>query len=223
MADDDDKTVVFVVQNEVFQPVNRFNIQVVGRLVEHDNVGLSEQRLGKQHLDLEPGVGIPHQVVVQLHGDAKTLQKARSVGLSLPAIELCKLGFQLAGLHAVFLGKIVLFIEGVFFLHDIVQVLVAHDDSIENRIGVILVLVLLENGQARAGLEKHLAGGRLQLAGENFQKRRLARAVGADDAVAVAGGKLQVDLLKKNTAAKLHGKIGNGNHAVSPSNNSYFR
>ena len=160
---------------------------------------------------------------MQLHGDAKTLQKARSVGLCLPAIELCKLGFQLAGAHAVVLGEVVLFIEGVLFLHNIVQVLVAHDDSIENRIGVVLVLVLLQNGKARAGLEKHLAGGRFQLAGENFQKRRLARAVRADDAVAVAGGKLQVDLLKKNAAAKLHGKIGNGNHAVSPSNNSYFR
>ena len=77
---------------------------------------------------------------------------------------------------------------------------------------VILVLVLLQNGHARAGLEGNAAGGGLELAGEDFQERRLARAVRADDAVAVAGRELQVDLLKQNAAAELHGEVGNRDH-----------
>ena len=90
--------------------------------------------------------------------------------------------------------------------------LVAHDDSVENGIGVILVLVLLQNGHPRAGLDGYLAGRRLELAGQDLQKRRLARAVGADDTVAVARHELQIDLLEQHRPAKLHGKIGNRDH-----------
>ena len=153
---------------------------------------------------------------MELHGDAEPLQKPRCVGLCFPAIELCKLGLELARTHAVFLGELVLFVERVLFLHDIVQVLVAHDDGVQNGVRVILVLVLLQNGQARAGLEGNAAGGGFELSGEDFQERRLARAVRADDAVAVAGGELQVDLLKKNAAAELHGEVGNRNHIGTP-------
>jgi hypothetical protein len=45
-----------------------------------------------------------------------------------------------------------------------------------------------------------LAGGGLQIAGEDAQKRGFAGAVGADDAVAVAGSEFQVNMLKKRLA-----------------------
>ena len=90
--------------------------------------------------------------------------------------------------------------------------LVAHDDGVENGIRVVLVLILLQNGHPRAGLDENFAGCRLQFARQELQKRRFARAVGADNAVAAAGRKLQIDLLEQHRAAKLHGKVGNGNH-----------
>ncbi len=42
-----------------------------------------------------------------------------------------------------------------------------------------------------------LAVGGGELAAEHAHQRRLAGAVGADDAVAVAGGKLEIDILKE--------------------------
>ena len=79
-------------------------------------------------------------------------------------------------------------------------------------VGPILVLILLQNGHPRAGLDENFAGCRLQLARQELQKRRFARAVGADNAVAAAGRKLQIDLLEQNRTAELHGKIGNRDH-----------
>ena len=73
MADHDDEAGVLVIQNEVFQPVDGLNVEVVGRLVEHDDVGLSKQRLRQQHLHLVSGVGVCHEVIVVLDRNAETL------------------------------------------------------------------------------------------------------------------------------------------------------
>ena len=140
-------------------------------------------------------VGIAHEVVVQLDRDAETLQELGGVGFGLPAVQLGEFGLEFAGAESVFLGEVLFFIEGVLLLHDIVEVLVAHDDGVEDGVFVVLELILLEDGHARAGLEEDIAGRRLQLAGEHFQEGGFAGAVRADDAVAVAGCELQVDLL----------------------------
>ena len=52
VAHDDDKAVVLVVQDEIFQPVDGLNVEVVRRLVKQDNVRLTEQGLCQQDLDL---------------------------------------------------------------------------------------------------------------------------------------------------------------------------
>ena len=75
VADDDDKAGVLVIEDKVLEPVDGLYIKVVGRLVEHDDVGLSKQRLCKQHLDLQTRVGIGHEIVVELYRDAEALQK----------------------------------------------------------------------------------------------------------------------------------------------------
>ena len=168
VADHDDKAGVFIVQNEVFQPVDGLNIEVVGRLVEHDHVGLAEQRLRQQHLHLIPGVGVRHEVIVVLHGDAKALQKPAGIGLGFPAVHLGELDFQLTRAHAVFFREVLFFVQRVLFLHHVVQVLVAHDDGVEHRVCVILELILLQHRHPRAGLEGDRTGRWLQLAGENL-------------------------------------------------------
>ena len=214
MADDDDESCVLIVEDEVFQPVDGLDVEVVRRLVEHDDVGLAEQGLREEHLHLQARVGIAHEVVVQLDRDAETLQEFGGVGFGLPAVQLGKLGLQFAGAEAVFLGEVLFFIEGVLLLHDIVEVLVAHDDGVEDGVFVVLELILLEDGHTRAGLEEDIAGRRLQFAGEHFQKGGFAGAVRADDAVAVAGCELQVDLLEQNAAAELHAEVGNCDHSL---------
>ena len=122
-----------------------------------------------------------------LDRDAKPLQKAAGIGLRFPAVHFRELRLQLAGAKAVFLAEILFFIQRVLFLHHVIEMLIAHDDGVKDRVLIVLELVLLEDGHARIGLDRNGAGGRLKLTREDLQKRRLARAVGADDAVAVAG------------------------------------
>ena len=75
VADDDHKAGILVIQNEILEPVDGLNVKVIRRLVEHDNIGLSEQCLCKQHLDLQARVGVGHQIIVEFHRDAEALQQ----------------------------------------------------------------------------------------------------------------------------------------------------
>ena len=81
-------TVPLEVQQEVLQPVHRVDVQVVGGLVHHQQVGIAEQRLGQQDLHLQPGVQGGHVVIVELGADAKALEDAAGVALGLPAAQL---------------------------------------------------------------------------------------------------------------------------------------
>ena len=125
-----------------------------------------------------------------------------------------KFGFQVCSPQAVFVGEIGLFIDGVLFLHHIIQMLVAHDDGVQDGVFVVGVLVLLQNGDPLVGIDGDRAAGGIQLAGEDPQEGGLACAIGADDAVAVAGQELQVNMLEQPLAAKLHTEIADSNHFV---------
>ena len=58
-----------------------------------------------------------------------------------------------------------------------------------------------------AAVEDHLARGRLQLAGQQIEERRLARAVRADDGVAVALLHLQADVFDRAQAAEVFAQV----------------
>ena len=214
VADHDDGSLI--VQQEVLQPVDGFDIKVVGRLVEHDDVGIAEEGLRQQNLDLVAGIGIGHLIVVLAHVDPKALKDAAGVGFRLPAVHLGKFGLKLGGEDPVLVGEVLFLIDGVLLLHHVIETLIAHDDGIHDRIGVILELVLLEDGHTDAGLDRHVAAGRLELARKDAQEGGFACAVGANDAVAVARRELQIDVLEQDGAGKLHAKIGNGYHMRTP-------
>ena len=202
------------VQQEVLQPVHRVDVQVVGGLVHHQQVGIAEQGLSQQHLHLQPGIQGGHVVVVQVGAHAKALKDAAGVALGLPAAQLGVLRLQLAGQQTLLVGHLLLGIQGLLLLADVVQPLVAHDDRVHDVIGVIGVLILLQHGHADVGQHGHLAGGGLQLAGQDLQKGGLAGAVGADDAVAVAPQELQIHMGKQRGAAVVQAQVGDSDHGV---------
>ena len=202
------------VQQEVLQPVHRVDVQVVGGLVQQQDVRIAEQGLGQQHLHLQPGVQGGHVVGMELGAHAQALEDAAGVALGLPAAQLGVLLLQLAGADAVGLGHLLLGIEGLLLLADVVEALVAHDDGVHDVVGVVGVLILLEHRHAGLGQDGDLAGGGLQLAGEDFQEGGFTRAVGADDAVADALGELEIHVGKEGLAAVGQAQVGNCNHVV---------
>jgi hypothetical protein len=72
---------------------------------------------------------------------------------------------------------------------------------------IVAELVLLEVGHALARIERDVAGGRLQHAGQDLHESGLARAVGADQAVAVAFAELDRDVFEKRLGAELDGDV----------------
>ena len=192
------------VQQEILQPVDGLNIQVIGGLVQHNDLRVAEQCLCQQHLHFQTGVGGAHVVVVHFGGDTQTLQHTGGIGFGFPSTHLRKLHFQLRGADAVFVGEVLLLVDGILFLHNIIKMAVAHDDSIHDGILIVGVLVLLQHGDTLPFRNGDGTGGGIQFAGEQPQESGLACAVGTDNAIAVTGEELQVNVLEQPLAAELH-------------------
>ena len=63
---------------------------------------------------------------------------------------------------------------------------VSLDDSVQHNLIVVFLLILFEEGETLSGRNVDRAVCRIELTGQNFKEGRLAGAVRADDAVAVA-------------------------------------
>ena len=196
-----------VVHEKILEPYDAGKVEVVRRLVEQYYVRASEQSLGQQYLDLHSRVHIPHGRIVKGGGHAETLQNAACVGLCLPAAQLGKFLLKLCGAYAVLVGEIGLVVNGVLLLAAVVKALVSHYHRVHDGIIVVHILILFENAHALFRRYGNAAGRGLKLAGQDLYEGRLARAVRADDAVAVSGGKLQVNAGKQHVARKIYGKV----------------
>ena len=201
-----------VIHQEIFQPDDARKVEIVRRLVEQDNVRVAEERLRQQDFHLQARIHVGHHRLVMLRRDAEPLQDAGCIRLRLPAAEIGKLLLELGGADAVLVRHLVLGVDGVLLLAAVIQALVAHDDRVHDGIGIVHRLILLEDGHSGLGVNIDVAGARLELTGEDLQERGFAGAVGADDAIAVAGGKLQVHLGKQRGSAVLQREVINSDH-----------
>src|SRR6185369_5316209 len=87
-----------------------------------------------------------------------------------------------------------------------------HDDGVEDRFLVEGELVLPEDRHAFPWSHEDFALVRLDFAGQDFQEGRFSGAVGPDQAVAVAGGELDVDVFEEDPLAVGESDIGCRNH-----------
>ncbi len=163
MGNDDNR--ILKINQKLLQPADRLQIQMVGRLVEQQDIRISEQRLRQQHLHLLAAVQLRHQLIVQLRLNAQTIQQRSRVRFRLPAVQRGKITLQLARTNAVLLRKILLRIDGVLFLHNLVQPLISHNYGGKHLEGVVFKVILLEERQALSRRNDNLALARLDLAG----------------------------------------------------------
>jgi hypothetical protein len=96
--------------------------------------------------------------------------------------------------------------------HGLPGLLVAHHGHVEDRRRFVPEVVLLEIAQGQAlGNGEGARRGRFP-AGEDAQERRLARAVRAHQAVAVARSELERDVLEQGLGSKVLREAGDGDH-----------
>ena len=135
---------VFKVPQEALQPGDGLGVQMVGGLVQQQDIRIAEQRLGQQHLHLVIGFQLAHHHAVLGLGDAQMAQERGRVGFGFPTVQLGKLALQFRGFEPVLVAEVGLHIQRVLFLHDFVQPLVAHDYGIHYRIFIIGKVILLQ-------------------------------------------------------------------------------
>ena len=76
-------------------------------------------------------------------------------------------------------------------------------------------MILPQNRHPHGVGDDDLSRGRLEFAAKDTQESRLARAVRADDAVAVAGGKFEVYILEEKLTAEMKTEVVDCNHVFA--------
>ncbi len=105
----------FEPDQEILEPVNRIEIEIVRGLVEQQRLRITEERLGKQHPNLLAALQLAHLALVQLVGNVEALEQHGGVALSRIAVFLADDALKLAQAHAVIVGELGLGVDGVAF------------------------------------------------------------------------------------------------------------
>jgi hypothetical protein len=185
-----------VVAQEPLEPRHRLGIEMVGRLVEQQQVGAGQQEPAQRHpAALAAGqrvdVGLAGRQAQGVHGDVDGALQVPGAGrldlgleVGLPGAELLVVGVGVgpAGHDLVVLG------EQGGHLADAVHDVAGHV------LGRIQRRLLLEHADGEAGGQPGLAGVAVVDARHDPQQRRLAGAVGAEHADLGAGVERQRDV-----------------------------
>ena len=128
-----------------------------------------------------------------------------ALGFGFVAIFVADDAFELAETGSVFVGHFRLVVDDFAFFKRGPQALVAHDDGIDDAVGVELILILFEDADFAGADDGALLS--VEFAGEHLHEGGLAGAVGAGEAVAAARGEGDGDILKEELGAVAHGDV----------------
>ena len=103
----DDDQHAFVLVQKILQPVDRIEIEVVGRLVQQQRLRMSEERLRQQHADFLSARQLSTSCARALVGNVEALQQHRGVALGGVAVFFADNAFQFAEPHAIGVGHLV--------------------------------------------------------------------------------------------------------------------
>jgi hypothetical protein len=102
MGDGDEGAVV--VLQEVLEPVDGFEIEVVGGLVEQQGLGFAKEGLGEKDADLLAALEFAHEAFVDGLGDVEAVEEYGGVGFGGVAVLVADDAFQFAESHTVLVG-----------------------------------------------------------------------------------------------------------------------
>ena len=195
-----------VLEQPLLQPEHRIQVQVVGRLVQQQQVRGHHQRPGQVQAHAPAAGERGHRATMGLGRKAQAMQQAAGAGLGVVAVELGQL--LVGGGHRlpVFAGV------GVGLLaHRRSQHFVATEHELQRRVrqrGGFLG----HRGDPHLARQIQIALVGFQLALDGGEQAGLAGAVAADHADPVAGVQGQVDVGQQQPFATAQGEITQGNH-----------
>ncbi len=196
----------------VLQPADAIDVQVVGRLVQQQDVRIAEQRLRQQHAQLPARRHGAHRPLVLRGRHPEAKQQLARARLGRVAAVLGVLRLQVRRAQELRLPRLWIRVDGVALAHRGPHLGVAHQHHVEHALVLEGELVLAQPSHPLAGVDRHRPRARLQLAAQDLHERRLAAAVGADQAVAVAAAELDGDVLEQGLGPELHGNAGDDDH-----------
>ena len=181
------------------EPGHRLCIQMVGRLVEQQDVGLGEQQLGQRHAPLLAARELAHFGIAWR--TAQGIERLLHLRIEIPEALRLDLVLQLGHL----LGGLVRIVGGEFVVAVDQRLLLGHAlHGIAEHVLVGIELRLLRQiADAHAVGRPRLADEVLKLARHDLEQRRLARAVQADHADLGAGKERQRDVLQDLLAPRI--------------------
>ena len=100
VRDHDERALVPV--QKFFEPVDRVQVEVVGRLIEQQCLRMSEQRLREQNAHLLSALELGHLPVMELVGNVEALQQDRGVAFGGVTVLFADDALELAQAHARF-------------------------------------------------------------------------------------------------------------------------
>ena len=143
-----DNNCILKINQEIFQPSDRLDIQTIGRLVQKQNIWLAKKSLGKKNFNLVAVRQFTHILVMQVFWNVEVLQQLRSFAFSFPATQLSKFSFQLSCSNPILVREVRLHINSIFLFHNAVKVLVPHDNDINDPLILIVKMILTQNRES---------------------------------------------------------------------------
>ena len=199
-----------VLREVLLQPVHRLGVEVVGGLVEEEQVrGLDQQLAERDTALLAAGEVVDGPVAGRA---AQGVHGLLQLGVEVPGVGVVQVLLELAHLVHERVGVV-----GRHELGDLVEALeLAHDlggavlDVLQDGLGLVELRLLHEDADAETGRQERVTVGRLLKARHDLQHRGLTGTVGPDDTDLRAGQEVQGDVIKNHLVAVRLARLAHG-------------
>ncbi len=203
----DEEHAALVVAQQALQPLDRGEVEMVGRLVQQQHVGHADQRASQRHALLHAARKRADRHVAR---EIQAVQRGFDAVVEIPGV--AGVDPLADGMHA-FHQRIVVIAaqlrgQAVVFGQQRTPLAQARSDGLEHRLLGRKLRLLLDVGDLHALLHHEQAIVQARRAAENLQQRGLARAVTPDQADALAGFERKLGMIEQGNVAE--GQLGVG-------------
>ena len=191
-----------IARQVLLEPQDRFEVEMVGRLVEQQQVGPVHQRARQVEAHAPAAGEAGHRAFQRVAGETQAVQQLRGARLGAVTVDGLEV---LLGLEP----RRVMLDDVIFGRQDFFQ-LAQPDIAVQHELQRGLVGagdLLFDIGDGLAALQRDLAAVGLELAANQAEQRGFAAAVLANQPDALVGERLQIRLLEQRYAALKVGQI----------------